>query len=105
MESLINEIVINRKFGRGSIVEIIENDKIVIKFDTIEENKKFQYPDGFECFLKFEKLELQDKALEELNEKRELLRREQEERYLQFKLQQEKEREEEKKLKKRRKIK
>ena len=78
MDSLMNEKVTHRKYGSGNIVEV--NDKIImVKFDEIEDAKKFIYPDSFDGFMTFENKKLQtatirvlemEKAKREVEEER-----------------------------------
>jgi len=62
MDCLVNTNVTHRKYGKGNI--ILVNDKIlIIKFDEIEEYKKFIYPDSFDGFMTFQNKKLQDDAI------------------------------------------
>ncbi|AWK50235.1 hypothetical protein DIC82_03785 [Clostridium beijerinckii] len=70
MEELLNKKVIHEKFGIGVIINA-GDEKIIVKFDKLAENKKFEYPNGFECFLKFENKLLQESMLKQLRDKRE----------------------------------
>lgn len=59
---IIGEKVTHRAFGVG-IITSMDNNHIAVRFDNIKEEKKFQYPDAFEKFLKFSKDDLQIEAL------------------------------------------
>lgn len=62
MDILKNETVIHRKYGNGTIVEV--NDRfLIIKFETLEDAKKFLYPDSFEGFMTFQNGNLQEEAI------------------------------------------
>lgn len=57
--NLVGKQVKHMKFGKGSIIEQQRN-KVVVQFNEMEAQKAFQYPQGFEIFLK-----LQDNSLKE----------------------------------------
>lgn len=98
MEELLNEKVIHIKFATGIIVDIAEDEKIIVKFNELAETIKFQYPDAFECFLKFENTLLQESAINQLQDKKVIIAKQKEERRLEFNKQYENYRKEEKKL-------
>ena len=66
---MLNEKVNHIKFGNGVIVDVSDMNIITVKFDDIEGEKTFKYPDGFKSFLKFEDDALQEKAMDDLEEK------------------------------------
>ena len=72
MEKMLNEKVENRKYGVGTIVDIIDN-KITVRFEGLEEGKIFKYPDAFDGFLKFENKTLEEKALKDIKDKKNIL--------------------------------
>lgn len=65
---MLNEKVKHIKFGEGTISDISDAGRISVSFKGTEEEKVFQYPNGFKNFLKFEDNSLQEKALEDLEE-------------------------------------
>jgi len=59
---LLNTNVTHKKYGKGNIVEV--NDKIIIiKFDKLEEVKKFIYPDSFNGYMTFENTKIQNETM------------------------------------------
>ena len=66
---LIGAKVIHKSFGEGMITDITEG-YITVRFDQIDTDKKFIYPDVFEKFLVFDVSENQNDALAELIKKR-----------------------------------
>lgn len=70
MGAILNQKVTHIKFGDGIIISE-SNEKITAKFEKLEDNKIFQYPDAFECFLEFENKAFQESALKELKDKKE----------------------------------
>ena len=66
---MLNKKVKHVAFGEGTIVEVISDKKISVKFDNYDENKVFQYPKAFENFLKFVDEESQDKAMIDLEQR------------------------------------
>jgi hypothetical protein len=69
MEKMLNEKVENKKYGVGTIVDIIDN-KITVRFEGLEEEKIFKYPDAFDGFLKFENKTLEEKSLKDIKDKK-----------------------------------
>ena len=105
MEELLNKKVKHIKFGVGTIIGIVDNNKIIVEFDEEAENKKFQYPEVFESFLKFHNSSLQEDIIKKLEEKNEQDIIEKEKIALEYKKQYEKRKKEERKLtKKKRKL-
>ena len=72
MEKMLNEKVENKKYGVGTIVDIIDN-KITVRFEGLEEEKIFKYPDAFDGFLKFENKTLEEKSLKDIKDKKNTL--------------------------------
>lgn len=72
MEKMLNEKVENKKYGTGTIVNTGDS-KITVKFQELEEEKIFKYPDAFDGFLKFENKTLEGKALEDIKNKKDRL--------------------------------
>lgn len=71
MEKLINKKVIHKNFGMGIIIETINHETgIIVKFDALSESKKFQFPEAFENFLRFEDESLQEESITLLKEKK-----------------------------------
>ena len=65
---LMDESITHIKFGKGNIVEV--NDKIIIiKFDKINDIKKFIYPDSFDGYMTFQNEKLQDDTMRLLETK------------------------------------
>ena len=79
MKEILNKKVIHKIFGCGIVTEVEDEDKITINFEKSSEIKKFQYPDVFEEFLKFEDEQLQESSLKLIQEKREKIAFEKEE--------------------------
>lgn len=69
MEKMLNEKVENKKYGMGTIVNTNDN-KFIVRFEEIEEEKMFKYPDAFDGFLKFENKTLEVKALKDIKDKK-----------------------------------
>ena len=65
--NIVDEVVIHKKYGYGRILRQ-EKNIIDVIFDA--GNIKFQFPEGFEKFLTFEKEELQNFVLKLLEDKR-----------------------------------
>ncbi|GEM_PF-2028565 len=63
---MVGAIVHHNFFGKGTIVNS-EGIRITVKFDGIEKEKKFRYPEAFGRYLMFEEVELEN-AAESLNE-------------------------------------
>lgn len=84
MENLINEKVVNVKYGIGEIIGIVGEDKIIVGFDKLTEYKKFIYPDAFESFLRFENTLLQTEALEKIEAKRKRIEEDLEEKIIEL---------------------
>lgn len=97
MEELLNEKIIHIKFGVGIIVDVVDNEKIIVEFDELAENKKFEYPDAFECFIKLKNNLKQENTLKQLLDKKVRIAKEKEERRLEFNKQYEKYKKEERK--------
>lgn len=66
---MLNEKVNHIKFGNGVIANVSDMNIVTVKFEDAEGEKTFKYPDGFKSFLKFEDSALQEKALDDLDEK------------------------------------
>ena len=98
MEELLNEKIIHIKFGVGFIVGVVGDEKIIVEFDELAENKKFEYPNAFECFIKFENTLLQENALKQLQDKKLRIAKEKDERRLEFNKQYEIHKKEEQRL-------
>ncbi len=98
MEELLNEKIMHIKFGVGLIIGVVGDEKIIVEFDKLAENKKFEYPNVFECFIKFENTLLQENALKQLQDKKVRIAKEKDERRLEFNKQYEIHKMEEKKL-------
>ena len=84
MEKLINEKVVNVKYGIGEIIGIVGENKIIVGFDKLTEYKKFIYPDAFENFLSFENNLLQTEALEKIEVKKKKVKEEREEKIIEI---------------------
>ena len=67
--SYIGEIVYHKVYGRGVIVSQIQR-YITVRFETGNEEKRFQTPDCFSSFLRFEDETLNNIVVAELNTKR-----------------------------------
>lgn len=73
MEKLLSEKIKHIKFGFGLIAGVegdVGEEKIIVEFDELAEKKKFEYPDAFEYFVKFEKTSLQENAIKQLQDKK-----------------------------------
>lgn len=66
---MLNEKVNHIKFGSGVIVNVSDMNIVTVKFEDAEGEKTFKYPDGFKSFLNFENGSLQEKAMDDLDEK------------------------------------
>ncbi len=54
---LCNEVVYHKYFGKGNIVEYI-NDYVFVLFDNDHEIRKFKYPEAFDTYIKLDNQEL-----------------------------------------------
>lgn len=77
MKSLINENVEHITFGKGLIIEE-ETGKITVEFHNQVGNKRFQFPDAFEQYLRFEESSLQEESLFMIESRRQKLEEERE---------------------------
>lgn len=78
MKNLIDKKVKHLKFGEGVVKDILDDDKIIIKFNELSEDKKFKFPEVFEGFLSLEDSASQENVMELLQEKKEEVAREKE---------------------------
>ncbi|WP_300384197.1 hypothetical protein [Clostridium sp.] len=69
MEKMLNEKVENKKYGIGTIIDTNDN-KIIVRFKDLEEEKIFKYPDAFDGFLTFENKELEGRAIKDIKDKK-----------------------------------
>jgi len=83
MKSLINENVEHITFGKGLIIEE-EIGKITVEFHNQVGNKRFQFPDAFEQYLRFEESSLQAESLTMIESKKQKLEDEKEKRRLEL---------------------
>lgn len=83
MKSLINENVEHIRFGKGLIIGE-EADRITVEFPDAIGNKRFQFPDAFEQFLRFEENSLQEESLNMIESKKQKLEEEKEKRRLEL---------------------
>ncbi|WP_139133533.1 hypothetical protein [Anaerobium acetethylicum] len=84
MESLINEYVEHKKYGRG-IVTGGESGKIEVEFKNGVEKKQFLFPDSFDGFLILDNEVLEAECLLMVQEKKQVLAKEAEEKRLEYK--------------------
>lgn len=73
MKEIVNEIVLHKKYGIGTIEAKDENNYIWVRFANAEPGRdriRFLYPDAFETFLSFGDQQLQSQAIILLKEKR-----------------------------------
>jgi len=104
MDIFNSKKVTHIKYGNGNIIEVI--DKIfMIKFDDMEEIKKFKYPDSFDGFMTFQDLNLQEDVISLLDiEKAKRLLEKEKKKQADSIIEEEKRNERNNKLKKQRKI-
>ncbi len=69
--TLINQIVLHKKYGKGIIEEFDKAGHVMVKFDRVPKLKKFQYPEAFEKFLSFEDSSLQKDVMDQIEAKEE----------------------------------
>lgn len=84
MENLVNKKVRHLRFGEGTIKEVLDDDKIIVEFNELEEDKKFKFPEVFEEFLSLEDEASQEDVMELLQERKEEIVREKEKIRLEF---------------------
>ena len=67
--NLVGKQVKHMKFGKGSIIEQQLN-KVVVQFNEMDAQKAFQYPQGFEIFLKLQDNNLKEEMLDVVEKKK-----------------------------------
>lgn len=66
---LVGKQVMHMKFGTGSIVEQ-QPDKVIVQFNGMDVQRAFQYPQGFETFLKLQDKTLKSEMLDAVEQKK-----------------------------------